>query len=446
MVCVFVCSYLLFGLFVFLYLQGDMNDWYAFMRNDAHVTLFATYCATGIVGLGSVILLRKGPNLLRTPQRLLAVSFLIIIIVGVGAFTFLNYRVTADNYLWMHDGLVYQEMGQSFLVNHEFLENGTLTHHFGPIYPLYLSIFYSFLPVDVGTRVATEIGFVLAVFVVFFMTKRMYGSISGLITAGLIATVPTYVFAASRNFAEPFVLIFFTLTMYFILESLKPNKENRIIIAGFTAVLGFLIKSSLGYFFIIAGVAGFLWRFHYVRWNVFKNKNYLAAIVVFFSLLGVWTARDVYHFWDGTLQGLFFAIQPSDYMYKATVYTFSLDFGGFFIEVLFFAVFLVFFLLAYSWFFADYMRASLRRIRDERVSCILLSVVLTLGIGLIITATYFIYETGTMPSFWVSYFPQSQTRYFISNMLRYVFIAIVPLTWFAYESAQKTVSEKPASD
>jgi 4-amino-4-deoxy-L-arabinose transferase-like glycosyltransferase len=432
----------LFGLFAFLYLQGDMNDWYAFMRNDAHVTLFATYFGAGILGSAWIMLLRKGPSLLAAPKKVLTASFLIVIIVGVCAFTYLNCRATQDNYSWMNDGLVYQHIAQSFLTTHEFLQDGTFTHHFGPIYPLYLSIFYTILPVDVGTRIAAEVGFVAALVVVFLLTRKMYGETAAVITTGLVATVPPYVFAVSRNFAEPLVLVFYTVTLYFILESLKPEKENRIIIAGFTAALGFLVKSSVGYFFIIAGVSGFLWRFYYMHWGVLKNKNYIMAILVFFSLLGAWTVRNVYRFWDGTLQGLFFAIQPSEYMYKATSYTFSLDPSGFFLELLFFGVFLVFFILAYSWFFADYLKASFKRIRDERVSCLLLSVMLTVGVGLIVSAVNFIYETGWEPPFFLSYFPQSQVRYFVSNMVRYVFIAIVPLTWFAYESAHKLTAEK----
>jgi hypothetical protein len=441
-VAVFVCLYMLFGLFAFLYLQGDMNDWYAFMRNDAHVTLFATYFLAGVLGSVSMLLLRKGPNLLNAPKAVLFASFMITIFAGVAAFTYLNYQATPDNYSWMNDGMVYQRLGQSFLANHEFLQDGTFTHHFGPIYPLYLSIFYVFLSVDVGTRIATELSFVAALIVVFLVSRKMFGYIPALITTGLIATVPTYLFATSRNFAEPLVITLYTLTIYFILESLKPEKENRIIIAGFTAALGFLVKSSVGYFFIIAGVSGFLWRFYYVRWTVFKNRNYVIAILVFFSLLGTWTARNVYHFWDGTLQGLIFAIQPSKYMYEATLYTFGLDSGGFFLEVLFFGVFMVFFILAYSWFFADYLKASLKRIRNERISCMLLSVMLTIVVGLITTSVNFIYETGWEPTFFVSYFPQQQVRYFLSNMVRYCFIAIVPLTWVAYESSPKTSPDK----
>ncbi len=446
LVALFVCLYELFGLLAFLYMQGNLNDWYAFMRNDAYVTLFATYFVAGALGSASVLFLKKGPKLFDAPQKVLAAGFLLIIFVGGCAFTYLNYEATPDNYSWMNDGMVFQRLGQSFLVNHEFIQDGTWTHHFGPVYPMYLSFFYSFLPVDAGTRIASEIAFVGAAFVVFFVTRRMYGGISALVTTGLIVAVPTYVFATSRNFAEPLVLALYTLTLYFILQSLKPEKENRIIVAGLTAALGFLVKSSVGYFFIIAGISGFLWRFHYMSWGVFKNKNYIAAIVVFFSLLGAWTVRNVYHFWDGTLQGLIFAIQPSAYMYDATLYTFSLDLGGFFLEVLFFGVFLFFFLLAYSWFFADYMKTSLKRIRDERVSCLLLAVMLTAAVGLITTSVNFIYETGWEPAFFVSYFPQQQVRYFLGNMIRYCFIALVPLTWFAYESVPRVHSGENSAE
>jgi hypothetical protein len=174
-----------------------------------------------------------------------------------------------------------------------------------------------------------------------------------------------------------------------------------------------------------------------MRWRVFKNKNYLLAIVLFFALLLAWTARDLYHFWDGTFLNLWVAAQPSDYMYKATTYTFTVDFGGFFIETLIFSLFIVFFMMAYTWIFADYLKKSLKRIREERISCLMLSIVLALVIGLIITAVYFIYENSWMSTFAVSYFPQAQVRYFLYNFGRYSFIVIIPLSWLAYELAKK---------
>jgi len=429
-----VCVYLLTGLFVFVLLKGDMNDWYAFMRNDAEVVLFALYCVVGVVGMGMVFLLKKGTGILCASKGVLAASFLIAVIVGACVFTYLNFSSTQDNYVWMNDGWAYQQMAQSFLVNHEFIIDGNYTHHFGPVYPLYLSVFYVFLPPHVGSQIAVELSFILSILVVFFITRKMYGTTPALVTTGLVATLPTFIFATSRNYSEPFVLMLYTVTMYFILESLKPQKENRIVLAGLTAALGYLTKSSFGYFFIIAGLSGFLWRFYYMRWRVLKNKNYLLAITVFFALLLAWTARNLYRFWNGTFLDLFEASQQSDYMYRATAYTFTVNFGGFFIETLFFALFLGFFMLAYTWPFAENLKKSFKRIREERLSCLLVSVVLPLVIGLVTTSMYFNFEISWMPSFWVFYFPQQQVRYFLYNLVRYCFIALVPLSWLAYES------------
>lgn len=428
-----VCLYLLTGLFTFILLKGDPSDWYALMRNDAEVALFTIYCIIGIIIASTVFVFKKSINLLNSSKKTLTISFLAIIIIGTCMFTYLNFTATQINYEWMNDGLLYQQMGQSFLQNQEFIINGTYSHHFGPIYPIYLSIFYAFLPVHIGTQIAVEVSFILALLVVFFITRKMYGTTPAMVTTAIVATMPNYLFATSRNYAEPFVLALFTITMYFILESLKPQKQNRIILAGITAALGYLVKSSFGYFFIIAGICGFLWRFYYMHWDVFKSKNYLTAIVVFFTILGSWAARNLYHFWDGSLLNLFAAIQPSDYMLKATTYTFTTNIGGFFIESLIFALFLGFFILAYGWLFADKLKPLIKRIREERVSCLLVSVMLALLIGLLITVMYFIYENSWMATFYVSYFPQQQVRYFLYNLVRYCFIALIPLSWLTYE-------------
>jgi len=246
-----------------------MNDWVAFMGGEASMGLFTLYCAVGIAGISAVALLKKELGILDAPGKVLAVSFLATIIIGCGVFTYLNFSATQENIDWMHDGLLYQQMGQSFLQNHEFIIDGEYTQHLGPIYPMYLSVFYAFLPVHLGTQVAVEIIFILSVILVFAVTRKLYGTSPALITTALVATFPTYLFATSRNYSEPLMLMMYTLTIYFIMESLNPEKANRIILAGLCAGIGFLTKSGIGYFFLITGVAGFLWRFYYMKWRVF---------------------------------------------------------------------------------------------------------------------------------------------------------------------------------
>src|SRR4030042_82065 len=173
---ILVCAYLLFCLFTFLFLQGNMGDWIAFMHGEASIALFVIYCLVGVVGISLLLLFKKELRILDATRKVLAVSFLLAIIIGSSAFTYQNFSATQENYDWMHDGLLYQQMGQSFLLNREFIVDGLYTHHFGPIYPLYLSAFYVFLPVHLGTQVAIEVIFALSAVVVFASTKKLYGT------------------------------------------------------------------------------------------------------------------------------------------------------------------------------------------------------------------------------------------------------------------------------
>jgi hypothetical protein len=175
-----------------------------------------------------------------------------------------------------------------------------------------------------------------------------------------------------------------------------------------------------------------------MKWRVFKNKNYLIAIIIFLALVLAWTARNLYLFWDGTLSDFFSASQPSEYFYNATVYSLTQDFGSFFVQFWFFLALTALFMFSYTWMFSDYVKDTFSRIRDERKSCLWLAIILPLLIGLIIGAVYFVFENEWMPDYWVTYYPISQVRYLIYTLIRYCFLAIVPLSWLVYESAEKT--------
>ena len=433
---IIVCLFLLTCLLVYLILQGNLQDWISFMHGEASMALFGLYSAASVAGIVAMFLFKKNAHILQAPRKLLTITFLATIIISWSVFTYLNFTATQANYDWMHDGLLYQQMGQSWLENREFIVDGLYTHHFAPVYPIYLSLFYMFFQVHLGTQIAVEILFSLSIVTVFFFTQKLYGLIPAFFSTVLVITVPSFLFSSSRNYAEPMVLILYTLTIFFILESLKPEKSNRIILAGFFAALGFLTKASVGYFFIITGIAGFLWRFYYVRWRVFKNKNYLGAIAIFITLVLAWTARNLALFWDGTLSGLFSAAQPSQYLNDAIIHSLTKDLGSSFMEFWFFAVLSAIFLAPYLWMLSPYIKRVTGGIRDERVSCFLLAIMLPILIGLAMGAVDFVYENTWMPNYWITYYPVSQVRYLTLTLIRYLFIAIVPLSWLAFEFAK----------
>jgi predicted neutral ceramidase superfamily lipid hydrolase len=121
-------------------------------------------------------------------------------------------------------------------------------------------------------------------------------------------------------------------------------------------------------------------------------------------------------------------------MDQAQAYVFTNQVGGFLVESLFFAAFTLIFASAYIWFFKDYLQRAWKRIREERLSGLLLMTVLPFITGVLVTALYFVYENYWMLDYLISYWPVSQVRYLIYNLVRYYFIALVPLSWLAYEA------------
>jgi hypothetical protein len=174
-----------------------------------------------------------------------------------------------------------------------------------------------------------------------------------------------------------------------------------------------------------------------MKWRVFKNRNYLIAIAVFFALLSTWTLRNLALFWDGSIRNLWTASQPSSYLQEALVYSIANDVGSAFVQFWIFALLSLFFLLPYLWILSPYLNGALKQVRNEQVSCLLLAITLPILIGLIMSSVDFVYENWWMPDYWVSYYPISQIRYLVFTIVRYLFISIVPLSWLAYELANR---------
>jgi len=87
------------------------------------------------------------------------------------------------------------------------------------------------------------------------------------------------------------VLIFFSLTTLWGIW--KGLEESRwLALAAVSASMGFLTADAIGYLFLFAGAAGFLWRFYYHRWKVLRDRGYLAAIAIFGSVVVSWTSYN----------------------------------------------------------------------------------------------------------------------------------------------------------
>lgn len=232
-------------------------------------------------------------------------------VIGLGIVLRVATVWTMD--IWA-DGSTYSAMGKAWMEHHEFLmPYGDVTtwlgsdpgysHHYPPMYPLYLGVVYSIFGFGLlQTKLAGVAMAILALGVVFATTRSLFGRDRALLVTAILAMEPHLIWAAGTGFSENMVLVFFALTLWGILKSL--DSPPYIVVAGAAAGLAYLTRSSIGPFFVVAGVGGLLWRFHFLGWRALSNRWYLAAIAVFVGLVAYWANRNVELFggyppWDG---------------------------------------------------------------------------------------------------------------------------------------------------
>lgn len=287
------------------------------------------------------------------------------------------------------------------------------SHHYPPVYPLYLVPFLAAL--GPGTIVPGLAAFVagIALLVVYYRAgASLFGRESSLWCVGMLALDPVLVATTGTGYSENLVALLFVVTVAGILKSLE--RPRWILVAGLAAGLAYLTKSSVGPFFVIAGVAGFAWRFHFERWGVLRDRAYLGAIALFAVFAGGWAARNASLFWDGDPAHLWRAAQSSEWFTHAAEVALANPGDLAYIlaaRVPFFAA--LFLLVAGPWW---------REIRslpfrsDPAASGLGLSVGLTYVLAWLISGVLWVVERS--PVFW-------------ADMSRYVVIANPAVWWMA---------------
>ncbi|MEP7378443.1 MAG: glycosyltransferase family 39 protein [Chloroflexota bacterium] len=258
-----------------------------------------------------------------------------------------------------------------------------------------------------------------AVFVAWWTTRDLYGGDAGLLAAAAVSLEWTgALFGTWVGYAENLVIITFTLTLWAIVRALKDDRF--LVLAGLFAGAGYLSKASLGWFFLIAGLGGFVWRLLYRGIGVLKNRWYWAAIAVFGLIFAVWGLRNLSLFWDGTASGLLDSWQTSDVQAQFVAAALgqpselALGLAGK-LPILVIGLALGFLPLLGGF------RQSLREWKREDVSG------LWLAIGLVFVLGWFF--AGV---FWVS----ERTNLLWADAIRYVMPAQIPLLWLLLRDGQ----------
>lgn len=337
------------------------------------------------------------------------------------------------------DGDTYVAMGHAWMLRHEFLmPYGDVTtwapsppgysNHYPPAYPFYLGIVFSLFGYGLWqAKIAAVVVSLAALAVVYLTTRDLYGRMAAALVGGLIGLEPHLLWVTGSGFSENMVLMFFALTMWAIVKSLKDDRY--IVFAGLFAALAYLSRASVGYFFVVAGGGGFLWRFYYRRWKLFTNVWYMLAIVLFVSVAAMWAVRNVMLFgWVQqhiTLFGRSFSLDIP--LWETSSYTryvqdFALKNPDRWRLAL--AAKLPLFLAFAAWYVIPFLPESIKatkRIKEESTSALWLSVFLVWAIAWAISSMFWVFEKSSL--------------YWLDNH-RYVVIGLLPLAWLVVREAR----------
>lgn len=281
------------------------------------------------------------------------------------------------------------------------------SHHFSPLFSMYLGAFYAAFGYSMtATRVAVALLSVLCLAAIYYSSRDLLGRDKALVVTAVLAMDPMMLVSTRDLMPETMVVAFFVLTMWAIVRGIKDDRY--MLIAALCAGGGYLSKSSVGTLFIVAGAGGFLWRFAYIRWDVFKRRYYLAAIAVFLSIVGAWSMRNILTFgWPNW--------QTSPYLESALRHGLS-NIGEFAVALAVTVPFFAAILLTYGGYWLPWARRSLAGIRHERTSALWLSVGLVLVISLWFSASLAMYEDWDLLTH-------------SADRMRYLVLAFPPLLW-----------------
>jgi len=340
---------------------------------------------------------------------------LFLIIIGV------IFRITSlQNRDVGFDANYFLTMGQTFADKGEFYLpwgdpsnlNGlpSFSHHMSPLYPAYLGSFYVIFGESyLVPKIASLLMSLFTLIIIYWTSKDLFGKERGIVVATIFALDYELIIETGKLYSENMTLLFFALTMWAIIRGVKDDRY--ISLAGLFAGLAYLTRASLGYFFIIAGIGGFLWRFYYMRWDVFRNKWYLIGIAIFLGIVGGWGLRNLYHFgWPNW--------ETSAALQNTILYAFSRP-VDYFILIVLLVPFFIFIIMSYGAFWFPELRTSLKRIKDEQVSGLWLAVFLVPFIALFVSGALSLDET------------EKGVSLFWRDRVRYLLYAFLPLIWLA---------------
>lgn len=203
----------------------------------------------------------------------------------LGIATFIHIPIFGDGL--NPDATTYMEVSKSLYFTGSLQIETSLV----PRHPPLMSIVFLPFGVSLGfTEFAVhtlQLLLMLLDLVVLYLISLRFGRIAALVPPIFLGLDPVLYLNMSEGRSLALLILFVQITLWGIWKGLGDSRWLPITAAA--ASLGFLTADSVGYLFLVAGIAGFFWRFYYVRWTIFRDRGYWVAAAVLLSTVGVWT-------------------------------------------------------------------------------------------------------------------------------------------------------------
>jgi 4-amino-4-deoxy-L-arabinose transferase-like glycosyltransferase len=325
---------------------------------------------------------------------------ILLIIFGV-IFRIVTYWTDIPRF----DGAFLATSGYNFLRYHDFLTlYGTNTYNRSLIYPVYLAVFYYLFGFTISTtKIASIIMSISVLAVVYLTTKDLLGRQKALVATAIIALMSTMIVVTGKNYIENIVLLFFILAGWAMIKGFKDSRY--IVVASVFAGLTYYTKTDVGFIAIIGCIIAFAaWRFYYIKWSLFKDKNYYIAFIIIF-LMALLRASFV---WSVDVPAGTSVASPSHLI--------TID--GF-LRLLSQIPYHALLLWSFVIFFAPELKASIKKIWDEYYNFLFLMII---GLTFLIV----VHASG---------YPMFSTSPLKRVSREYITIVYVPVLWLLLKSA-----------
>jgi len=200
----------------------------------------------GQLKIYSLLLGRSLSYKLTLHSNLILNKKLLIGIILIGLLIRIGYVITQKDEIYWIDGIEYHALAQQLATGNGYVTNEGIPTAFRPIgYPLFLALLFKIGGTGLlWIRLVQVILSSATILIVYALARRMMGTMPAIISAGIVAVYPYFIFIAGAILPTCWFSFLLVLGVYFIVRAKEKHGKIKIGLAGILLGLATLTLPS----------------------------------------------------------------------------------------------------------------------------------------------------------------------------------------------------------